>query len=93
LAIVTPSSQTSGLPHFFSISTQCDFGPSVTRTASASVVAPARIFVRAWARNMSCVCAISVSPFGARARQSRAQRTRTRFSLSAVVGGCSSWPS
>ena len=45
LAIVTPSLQTSGRPHFFSMSTHFDFGPSVTRTASASAVAPCRIFL------------------------------------------------
>ncbi len=44
LAMVTPSLQTIGAPHFFSIRTDFDLGPSVTRTASASCVAPRRIF-------------------------------------------------
>jgi hypothetical protein len=43
-AIVTPSLHTMGAPHFFSISTDLERGPSVTRTASASWVAPRRIF-------------------------------------------------
>lgn len=47
LAIVTPSLQTIGAPHFLSISTDLERGPSVTRTASASWVAPRRIFSRA----------------------------------------------
>jgi hypothetical protein len=45
--MVTPSLQTIGLPHFFSISTQRAFGPRVTRTASANAEAPARILARA----------------------------------------------
>jgi hypothetical protein len=36
LAMVTPSLHTTGAPHFFSISTDFDRGPKVTRTASAS---------------------------------------------------------
>ena len=40
LTIVTPSLQTSGGPHAFSMSTHLLFGPSVTRTASARIVAP-----------------------------------------------------
>ena len=38
-------------PTFFWISTDLDFGPSVTRTASASCVAPRSIFSRAADRN------------------------------------------
>ena len=58
LAMVTPSLQTIGAPHFFSISTDLDFGPKVTRTASASWVAPRRIFSRAAERNRTCLCAM-----------------------------------
>ena len=36
LAMVTPSLQTIGAPHFFWISTDFDRGPKVTRIASAS---------------------------------------------------------
>jgi hypothetical protein len=45
--MVTPSLLTIGVPHFFSISTDLDFGSNVTRTASNSVVAPRRTFSRA----------------------------------------------
>ena len=62
LAIVTPSLQTIGAPHFFWISTDFDFGPSVTRTASASCVAPRRIFSRAAERNRTCLCAMGWEP-------------------------------
>ena len=58
LAMVTPSLQTSGAPHFFWISTDFDLGPSVTRTASASWVAPRRTFSRAAERNRTCLKAI-----------------------------------
>ena len=43
-AMVTPSLQTSGLPHFFSIKTHFDFGPSVTRTASGEGARAAQYF-------------------------------------------------
>src|SRR5688572_24643722 len=43
-AIVTPSLQTRGRPHFLPISTHFDFGPRVMRTASANAVAPLRTF-------------------------------------------------
>ncbi len=59
LAIVTPSLQTIGVPHFFWISTDLDFGPSVMRTASASWVAPRTTFSRAAERNRTCLCAMS----------------------------------
>ena len=61
LAIVTPSLQTIGVPHFFPMRTHFDFGPSVTRTASASAVAPRRIFSRASARKSSCLWAMMSS--------------------------------
>src|SRR6516165_10521789 len=56
--MVTPSLQTIGAPHFFSIKTDFDRGPNVTRTASASWAAPRRIFSRAAERNRTCLCAI-----------------------------------
>src|SRR5512147_488603 len=59
LAIVTPSLQTIGVPHFFWISTDLDFGPSVMRTASANWVAPRTTFSRAAERNRTCLCAIA----------------------------------
>jgi hypothetical protein len=41
LAIETPSLVIVGAPHFFSSTTLRPFGPSVTRTASASLFMPA----------------------------------------------------
>ena len=58
LAIVTPSLQTSGAPHLRWIRTDFDFGPNVMRIASASWVAPRRIFSRAAERNRICLCAM-----------------------------------
>ena len=58
-AIVTPSLQTSGVPHFFWISTDFERGPSVMRMASASWVAPRRIFSRAAERNRTCLCVMA----------------------------------
>ena len=55
LAMVTPSLQTSGGPHFLWIRTDLDFGPSVTRMASASCVAPRSTFSRAAERNITCL--------------------------------------
>jgi hypothetical protein len=55
LAIVTPSSHTSGAPHFFSIGTRFDFGPSVTRTASLEAVAPRSSFSRAAESKRTCL--------------------------------------
>ena len=62
LAMVTPSLQTSGRPHFFWIRTDFDFGPSVMRTASASCWVPRRIFSRAAERNRTCLCVIARLP-------------------------------
>jgi hypothetical protein len=45
--MVTPSLQTIGAPQFFWINTDLDFGPSVTRTASARSDAPRSTFSRA----------------------------------------------
>ena len=45
--------------------------PSVTRTASASCVAPRRIFSRAAERNKICLCAIDGAPLVQRDRDSR----------------------
>ena len=50
-AIVTPSSHTIGSAYLRWIRIDFERGPSVTRTASASAVAPARIFPRASSRN------------------------------------------
>ena len=61
LAMVTPSLHTSGAPHFFWIRTDLDFGPRVTRTASASWVVPRRIFSRAAERNRTCLCVMGRS--------------------------------
>jgi hypothetical protein len=46
-ATVTPSLVTVGEPQLFSITTLRPFGPSVTRTASASLFTPASSFSRA----------------------------------------------
>jgi len=59
--MVTPSLHTIGAPHFFWIRTDFDFGPSVTRTASASCVAPRRIFSRAAERKMTCLWAMDTN--------------------------------
>src|SRR5512138_340000 len=56
--MVTPSLQTTGTPKRFWISTHLDFGPRVTRTASASADAPRRIFSRASERNSTCLYAM-----------------------------------
>src|SRR6185503_3855517 len=61
LAMVTPSLQTIGRPHFFSMSTHFDFGPSVTRTASARARQPWRIFSRASDLTSSCLRATMIS--------------------------------
>src|SRR4051794_11049441 len=47
LATVTPSLVTVGAPHDFSMTTLRPRGPSVTLTASASVLTPARMRARA----------------------------------------------
>ena len=62
LAMVTPSLQTIGRPQRFSISTQRDLGPSVTRRASAIEVAPRSTFSRASDRNSKCLCAMGNPP-------------------------------
>src|SRR5688500_11491370 len=63
LAMVTPSLHTSGAPHFFSIRTDFDLGPNVTRIASASFVAPRRILSRAAERKRTCLCGIGCGLF------------------------------
>ena len=55
LVIVTPSSQTSGVPHFRSNRTLRASGPNVARTASATADAPASSFVLACLRNRQLV--------------------------------------
>jgi hypothetical protein len=62
LAMVTPSLQTIGAPHFRPINTHFDRGPSVTRTASASAVAPRRTFSRACIWKSNCLNAIGAGP-------------------------------
>ena len=57
-AMATPSLHTMGEPHCFWINTDLDFGPNVMRTASASCVAPRRIFSRATDRNNNCLYAM-----------------------------------
>ena len=52
------------LDHFFCISTDLDFGPSVMRTASASWVAPRRIFSRAVAWKRMFLWAMAEPPLG-----------------------------
>jgi hypothetical protein len=64
LAMVTPSLQTSGAPHLRWISTDFDFGPSVTRMASASWVVPRSTFSRAAERKSTFLCAIGRSSRG-----------------------------
>jgi hypothetical protein len=66
LAMVTPSLQTIGAPHFFWISTDLERGPRVMRTASASCVAPRRIFSRAAERNSTCLCVMACLRNGSR---------------------------
>jgi len=58
LAIITPSLQTSSAPHFLSIKTDLERGPSVTRTASAHWIGPAGIFSRAAERKRIFLCGI-----------------------------------
>jgi hypothetical protein len=53
-AIETPSLVIVGAPHFFSSTTLRPFGPSVTRTASASLFMPASRPRRASASNAIC---------------------------------------
>ncbi len=53
--MVTPSLQTKGFPHFLAMSTHLDFGPSVTRTASARAEAPRKTFSRASALKSTCL--------------------------------------
>src|SRR5262245_33399997 len=54
LATVTPSLVTVGEPKLFSITTLRPRGPSVTRTAFASVLTPTRSFARAsWSKRIS----------------------------------------
>ncbi len=54
LAIETPSLVMVGAPHFFSSTTLRPFGPSVTRTASASLFMPASSPRRASASKAIC---------------------------------------
>src|SRR5262245_46973640 len=76
--MVTPSLQTIGAPNRFWISTHFERGPSVTRTASARVVAPRRTRSRASDRNSTCLYGIHPSIGGARHSRSAAP-PRSRF--------------
>src|SRR5581483_9784846 len=58
LAIVTPSLVIVGLPNFLSRTTLRPFGPSVTFTASARVLAPRSSARRAFSSNTSCFAAM-----------------------------------
>jgi hypothetical protein len=55
LAMVTPSLQTIGPPHLRWIRTDFDFGPKVTRTASARARVPLNSFSRAVERKRICL--------------------------------------
>ncbi|MBS1108958.1 MAG: uncharacterized protein H6Q88_950 [Anaeromyxobacteraceae bacterium] len=77
LATVTPSLQTSGAPHRFSMRTHLDFGPSVTRTASARSEAPRRTFSRASDRNRICLCGMVDPPRRAASPPSGRSQLRT----------------
>ena len=57
-ATVTPSLVTVGAPHDFSMTTLRPFGPSVTFTASASVLTPLRMRARAPSENWMSLAAI-----------------------------------
>ena len=62
LATVTPSLVIRGAPKLFSSTTLRPLGPSVTFTASARMVTPLSILVRASVENLTSLAAISVSP-------------------------------
>src|SRR5215203_4324007 len=59
LATVTPSLVIRGAPKLFSSTTLRPLGPSVTLTASASVVTPLSILVRASVENLTSLAAIA----------------------------------
>src|SRR6516225_5884560 len=63
--MVMPSLQTIGAPQLFWMSTDLDFGPKVTRTASHKRVAPCKIFSRAAERNRTCLWAMGIPHFHA----------------------------
>ena len=72
----------------FWMSTHFDLGPSVTRTASARVAAPGRIFSRASDRNMTCLYGIDVSLSVALSRaHGRAPSLPNGLARQAVAGG------
>src|SRR6478735_4848238 len=60
LAIETPSLVIVGAPHFLSRTTLRPFGPSVTRTASASLLTPASSERRASSSNLSSLAISSL---------------------------------
>src|SRR5438105_7991554 len=61
LATVTPSLVTVGAPHDFSMTTLRPRGPSVTLTASARVLTPDRMYLRADSSKTISLAAMSVS--------------------------------
>ena len=82
LAIETPSLVIVGAPNFLSSTTLRPFGPSVTRTASASLLTPASSERRASSSNLSifdirfCPQSSFAYRSGIRLRRSRARRER-----------------
>src|SRR5207248_6209925 len=63
LATVTPSSVMRGAPNDLSRTTLRPLGPSVTRTAWASVPIPCNILSRASTENLTSLADISIFPF------------------------------
>ncbi len=61
-AMVTPSLVIVGAPHFLSMTTLRPLGPSVTRTALASLSTPASRLRRAWSSNLR-IFAMRYLPF------------------------------
>ena len=77
LAMVTPSLHTSGRSQRRPMRTHFDFGPSVTRTASARAVAPRSTASRAWASKSRCL-AVMRPPLPARPRRAPWPSPRAR---------------
>src|SRR6266540_684932 len=69
LAIVTPSLVMVGAPHFLSKTTLWPLGPSVSTTASASLLTPASRARRASSLNFSCLTGNETSSHGSGARR------------------------
>src|SRR6266508_2108444 len=69
LAMVTPSLVMVGAPHFLSRTTLWPLGPSVSTTASASLLTPASRARRASSLNFSCLTGNETSSHGSGARR------------------------